>query len=294
MDVATIRTVTPLLQTSLLTVGEFRCPPGDAAWHELNTIGARPHIVFPRIPVAIEHDGQAPVLATPNHTMLYNAEQQYRRELRVDAGDDCVFIELPTESLALLANEGGALVDAENRLVVSHAPTDRRTYLLQHLLVRYLRLSQRDPLLAEEAAGTLVVAALAPTLRDARPRRSRTARAHRELAEAAKTELAASICRPVSLQQLAQRLHSSAFHLARVFRAETGFSLHGFRQTLQVRAGLDRLTSDADDLTALALDLGFSSHSHFTERFRKEFGIAPSQARDERHLRGLLEATARG
>ena len=46
--------------------------------------------------------------------------------------------------------------------------------------------------------------------------------------------------------------------------------------------------------TALALELGFSSHSHFSERFRNEFGVPPSQVRDERRTRALLEAAARG
>ena len=34
-----------------------------------------------------------------------------------------------------------------------------------------------------------------------------------------------------------------------------------------------------DDLTALALDLGFSSHSHFTAAFRRAFGRPPAEFR---------------
>jgi AraC-like DNA-binding protein len=34
------------------------------------------------------------------------------------------------------------------------------------------------------------------------------------------------------------------------------------------------------DLTALALDVGFSSHSHFSAAFRRAFGMTPSQFRD--------------
>jgi AraC-like DNA-binding protein len=34
-----------------------------------------------------------------------------------------------------------------------------------------------------------------------------------------------------------------------------------------------------DSITDLALDLGFSSHSHFTSVFRKAFGMTPSQYR---------------
>jgi AraC-like DNA-binding protein len=35
----------------------------------------------------------------------------------------------------------------------------------------------------------------------------------------------------------------------------------------------------AEDITGLALDLGFSSHSHFTDVFRREFGSTPSEIR---------------
>jgi AraC family transcriptional regulator len=288
-----LRRVTPLFETPLLTVGEFRCPPGDAAWQEPNLIGDHPHVVFPRIPVIIQHAGHPPVLATPNQTMLYNGGQLYRRELRDTGGDNCVYIELPEQSLALLAEEGAALVDGNNRIVASHAPAGPQTYFRQHLLVRHLHAPDPDPLLAEETAAALVVEALGRRTRSGASGRRRTRNAHRELAEAAKTELTAAFGRNLGLQELAQRLYTSAFHLARVFRSETGFSLHGFRQSLRLRAALDRLSSNSVDLSCLALELGFSSHSHFTERFRNEFGVAPSQVRDERQIRTLLEVAAR-
>jgi transcriptional regulator GlxA family with amidase domain len=160
------------------------------------------------------------------------------------------------------------------------------------LLVRHLHTPAPDRLLAEETAAALVVDALGRQPELPPSGRSRTRKAHRELAEAAKAELAAGFGRSLGLQELA-RLYTSAFHLARVFRAETGFSLHGFRQSLRLRAALERLSSSTVDLSALALELGFSSHSHFTERFRNEFGVAPSQVRDDRHVRALLEVARR-
>jgi AraC-like DNA-binding protein len=42
---------------------------------------------------------------------------------------------------------------------------------------------------------------------------------------------------------------------------------------------------DADDLTTLALDVGFSSHSHFTLAFRRAFGCTPSQFRSRARSR---------
>jgi AraC-like DNA-binding protein len=285
-----VATVTPLLTTPTLAVGEFRCPPGDPSWGETNVIGDRAHVVFPRCSVVIRHLGREPVLATPNHAMLYNAEQAYRRQLHNDRGDESVFVALPHESLERLAADGAPMLDRGTRIRVSHVPTDRRTYLLQHLLVRHLQARPADLLGAEEAATRLALVTLAGPLPRRTASRERTATAHRQLAEAAKTELAADPAAKATLGELAARLHTSAFHLARVFRAETGFSLAGFRQALRLRAALERLPLTERDLTTLALELGFASHSHFTASFTREYGVAPSAVRDGRQARALLDA----
>ena len=39
------------------------------------------------------------------------------------------------------------------------------------------------------------------------------------------------------------------------------------------------MLGDYDDLTMLGLDLGFSSHSHFTTAFRQAYGRSPSEFR---------------
>jgi AraC-like DNA-binding protein len=64
-----------------------------------------------------------------------------------------------------------------------------------------------------------------------------------------------------------------------VFRAETGFSVDRYHRALRLRAALERLPAHGGRLSALALDLGFSSHSHFSDTFRREFGVAPSAVR---------------
>jgi AraC-like DNA-binding protein len=285
-----VATVTPLLQTPALSVGEFHCPPGDASWRETNLIGERAHVVFPRRSVVIRQLGREPVLATPNHAILYNADQRYRRELHSERGDDSVFVELPAGSLEHLAGEGAAALDSGGGLRVTHVPTDRRTYLLQHLLVRHLHGRPTDLLRAEELASRLVVSTLAADAAGKRPARARTEASHRELAEAAKSELAAKLSGRPTLEELAAMLHTSPFHLARVFRAETGFTLAAYRQTLRLRAALERLPATGRDLTTLALELGFSSHSHFTASFTREFGVPPSAVKDARRARALLDA----
>ena len=69
------------------------------------------------------------------------------------------------------------------------------------------------------------------------------------------------------------------FHLCRCFRAGTGLTLHEYRTQLRLRGALEALESGDCDLTRLALDTGFSSHSHFTAAFRRVFDATPSRVR---------------
>jgi AraC-like DNA-binding protein len=274
--------VVKLLNTAQITVGTFHCPPGDVAWRRTNYIGDRAHVVFPSTPVVIHQRGKEPILTTPNHTVLYNAEQLYERELRSERGDECVFICLSDCLLRDLAvDEGVTLVDA-GRLGTTHTPTHRKTYLAQHLLARRLRARQISKRDGERVALELVRTTLKQPLPAPRAGRGGTGLAHRALAEAAKAKLSESLSDALPLRELARSLHTSPFHLARVFRAETGFSVSGYRCALRLRVALARLDEVEGGITQLALELGFASHSHFTDTFRREFGIVPSVLRGER------------
>jgi AraC family transcriptional regulator len=57
-----------------------------------------------------------------------------------------------------------------------------------------------------------------------------------------------------------------------------GLSLYRYQLRLRLARALD-LLGQYDDLTALSLDLGFSSHSHFSAAFREAYGRSPSQFR---------------
>jgi AraC-like DNA-binding protein len=266
--------VTRLLETPRLVVGEFDCPAGDPAWTETNHIGDRPHVVFPLLPVVIDQLHKGAVLATPNHAILYDADQLYERELRSDRGDRCVFVSLSPEAFETLAEELGDDVFGD-----IYSPSDQRTCLARHFLVRRLRDGSLGAVEAEATAFELVRATLRRRLSQRRRRRPRTLAAHRELAEAAKTEITRAFAEPLPLEHLARTLRTSRFHLARVFRAETGFSVDGYQRALRLRVALEQLPTHTDGLTALALEVGFSSHSHFTETFRREFGVPPSAVR---------------
>jgi len=82
-----------------------------------------------------------------------------------------------------------------------------------------------------------------------------------------------------SLHEIARAVASSPFHLARRFKQANGIGLHGYRTRLRMALALARLCDGEENLTGLALDLGYSSHSHFTATFRSHFGASPSNAR---------------
>ena len=72
---------------------------------------------------------------------------------------------------------------------------------------------------------------------------------------------------------------SSPFHLARVFRRETGIPVHRHLTRLRLSQALEELSGGHEDLTELALRIGFSSHAHFTSSFSRTFGVTPSEFR---------------
>jgi AraC family transcriptional regulator len=54
--------------------------------------------------------------------------------------------------------------------------------------------------------------------------------------------------------------------------------LYRYQLRLRLARALDLLARH-DDLTTLSLDLGFSSHSHFSAAFRQAYGRSPSEFR---------------
>ena len=84
---------------------------------------------------------------------------------------------------------------------------------------------------------------------------------------------------PHRIQDMAAEFGVSPFHLARIFRFETGFSVHQYLLQIRMNEALSRLHAGEPQLSRLALDLGFSSHSHFSETFRRHFGESPAQVR---------------
>ena len=96
--------------------------------------------------------------------------------------------------------------------------------------------------------------------------------------EAALRALSSRAFERLTLKDLGTKLGVSPYHLCRSFREVTGVRLHRYRHRLRLAASLNAIEAGGD-LSRIALDLGYSSHSHFTAAFRAAFGVPPSSAR---------------
>ena len=83
------------------------------------------------------------------------------------------------------------------------------------------------------------------------------------------------------LTDMSMRVGLSPSHFARKFRLSTGLSLHRFVTRRRIQASLESLKDESQPLAHVALDLGFSSQSHFTRLFSDLTGMTPAKYRKQ-------------
>jgi AraC-like DNA-binding protein len=94
----------------------------------------------------------------------------------------------------------------------------------------------------------------------------------------AKLVLASDLARRWTLAEIAAEVRGSPVYLTQVFQQVEGVPLYRYQLNLRLARSLD-LLAHCDDLTDLSLELGFSSHSHFSAAFREAYGRSPSEFR---------------
>lgn len=273
-----------LLATDELVLGEFSCPPEDPLWTSANTIGDLPHVVWPFTTVEIIRRRAGRVCADSNGVLLYDADTEYRRRQVSPAGDRSVFIALHPQLLERLT--GRFTRKRAGQFPVDHLPLAARGWLRMKTALSAARASHDAMRLEELALDALgaVVEAL-PQQRTPRPR---TGRLVRERVEDTRRLLGDALIEQVAVTDIAERLDVSPYHLARQFRMLTGTSMHRYRRELRARAAVHFLLDHPRrDLSTIAAEHGFASHSHLTSTCKQVFGQTPSQ------LRSAIHATAR-
>lgn len=138
---------------------------------------------------------------------------------------------------------------AANQLTLSSASTLLLTHLLQH----YSNVQWRLP----AVTGGLAPAVLRNTLE----------------------YIDAHLSDPLTLAELASQAALSEYHFARMFRQSVGLAPHQYVMQRRIDRARQLVRNSTLPLTEVALRCGFSSASHFSNRFKAATGATPSQLR---------------
>ncbi|MEP6899204.1 MAG: AraC family transcriptional regulator [Rhodanobacter sp.] len=265
-----LSTVTVMYDSPLLRVTDIACrhPRGGCGCERG---GERTHLTMLRRSGFGYHVNGRMLIGDPTMALLYRAGDSYRISHPFEGGDECTTFEIAIE------HEGevfGRRLREHHDLQRAVSAANQFAHLQLH---RWLRLGSRDPLVVEEAAAQLCESVLrqrAPA--ECCPQLSTSAMV---LVRQVREALLADPVDSAGLDGLAARAGCSPFHLARSFRKATGFSLVDYRTQLRIALSLERLAQGQNDLSALAQDMGFSHHSHFSAAFRRRVGMTPSAVR---------------
>jgi AraC-like DNA-binding protein len=262
-----------LLTTPIVSVCDVCCQ-GLCRHKSAEEFTTATHLVFPYRGAYVRHLGQDEAVAEANQVLFFNQNDGYRVSHPVRGGDACLTLRVEDELLRELApktllREGSTLAFRRQRMGI-----DPRAQALVALLRHSLAQGIAEPLEAESLALTLVRRTLRPQAIRA-PARSV---ARQKLVDRVKLLLTSDLSRRWSLADIAAEVGGSAVYLTQVFQQVEGLPLYRYQLNLRLARALD-LMAEYEDLTTLGLELGFSSHSHFTAAFQRTYGRSPSEFR---------------
>ncbi len=244
---------------------------GNCREHGAEEHAAATELVFPYRGTYVRHLGHDQTVAEANQVLFFNAAEGYRISHPVPGGDASLSLAISPSLLLELApidllNDKSTPAFRRQRLRI-----DARAQALVAMLRHSLRQNIAEPLEAESLALTLVQRALGPRTTHA----AGASVARQRLVDRVKLLLASDLARRWTLSEVAAEIHGSPVYLTQVFQQVEGMPLYRYQLRLRLARSLD-LLEHYDDLTALSLDLGFSSHSHFSAAFREAYGRSPS------------------
>lgn len=265
--------VKTLLSTPIVSVRDVCCQ-GLCRHKSAEEYATSTHLVFPYRGAYVRHLGSDEAVAEANQVLFFNQNDGYQVSHPISGGDSCLTLQVHDELLRELApktllREGPTLAFRQQRM-----PIDPRAQALVALLRHSLDKGIAEPLEAESLALTLVRRTLRPQA--ARERAHSVTR--QRLVDRVKLLLTSDLSRRWTLADIAAEVGGSAVYLTQVFQQVEGMPLYRYQLNLRLARALD-LMAEYDDLTALGLELGFSSHSHFTSAFQRTYGRSPSEFR---------------
>lgn len=232
-------------------------------------------VALPYRGILVWHVGPTAVVGDANQVLFVRGGESYRLSHPRASGYSELVITPEVSVLAEVAHGNGSRLSSHPLFMRRRCRAAPRLQSLRaRLLHSALGSAERDRLASEE----LVLAILRSAFEGGAANGRLTSAGTERLIRRTKEFLEAELENPVRLADAARAVGASPAYLTDVFRRVEGTSLHQYLIQLRLAHALVELPH-ADDLTALALEIGFSSHSHFSAAFRRSFGCTPSEFR---------------
>jgi len=262
---------TVLLKTKSVLIRDVVCN-GECRHKSDEECAHKTSLVYTYRGVFKRHVGQSEAVSEANQVVFFNRGQDYRISHPIEGGDSCLDLMIDEALLHELApNEqiqsGEGVVFRRQRRRI-----DPRAQALVAMLRHGLSRNIAESLEGETLALTLVRRSLGE-------RTSHEAGAsfgRQKLVDRAKLVLTSDLARRWTLAEIAKEVGVSPVYLTQVFQQVEAMPLYRYQLRLRLARALDLLGS-YDDLTMLGLDLGFSSHSHFSAAFKQTYGQTPAE-----------------
>jgi AraC-like DNA-binding protein len=260
-----------LLKTETMTLRDVVCR-GECRHKSAEECAHSTELVFPYRGVYIRHLGQSEAVAEANQILFFNRCESYRVSHPVDGGDASLSLFIDEALLAELAPKQHLRAASRLAFQRQRLRIDPRAQVLVALVRHGLLRGVVEPLQAESLALTLVRRALGERTSHA----PGSSYGRQKLVDRAKLALASCPARRWTLAEIAAAIGVSPVYLTQLFQQVEGVPLYRYQLRLRLARAL-HLLGEYADLTALGMDLGFSSHSHFTAAFRQLYGRSPAE-----------------
>lgn len=262
-----------LLSTPVVSIRDVRCA-GECCHKSAEECATATHLVFPYRGAYVRHLGRDAAVAEASQVLFFNAGEAYRVSHPVEGGDASVSITVKEGLLRELAPQALLYERAAPAFRGQRLRIDPRAQALVALLRHSALQGVAEPLETESLALTLVQRSLGPRTTHA----AGGSAGRQRLVDRVKLILAGDLSRRWALAEIAAAAGCSAVYLTQVFQKVEGVPLYRYQLRLRLARALD-LLAHCEDLTELSLDLGFSSHSHFSAAFQQTYGYSPSEFR---------------
>lgn len=276
-------TRTILFNNDLLQIRHVLCDPEDRGCSRVEDSPANV-MVMPVRGSFLQHfsDGTY-IVAEPSHALFFAEGRPYWISHSIAQNDECLAFEFSEEIWREVLRQSNGLQ--------KHSLLSNEAIVLRGLLWRKLVLGMTSDLEVFEISLSLLESAL-KEVNDSKSNK-RPTREHRrvEQIEAVKIALLKEPDKKWTLNELAKEVSISPYHLTRIFGKYVGSPLHQYHLRVKIAETINDLLNTKKDITEIAFDHGFSSHSHFTSTFRRMIGTSPANFR--KSINSTLEIETR-